>query len=127
MWLGTCPPLEKKSMSRHEYSPEVQNALSQLGWHGRLGEAETADEVVAIARDYLALWSPEELASISPDLRPAKLVDTDDVSSYALALVQAQMGRGTPGEAVVHKLGNFFGSASLRITQLLRRSEFATD
>ena len=114
-------------MSRHEYSQEVQNALTQLGWQGRLSEAETADDVVAIARDYLALWSPEELASIPPDLRPGKLVDSDDVNGYALALVQAQMGRGTAGEAVVHKMGNFFGSASLRITQLLRRSEFATD
>lgn len=114
-------------MSRHHYSQEVHNALSQLGWHGRLGEAGTAEDVVAIARDYLALWSPEELALVPPELRPGKLVDADDVSAYALALVQAQMGRGSPGEAVVHKIGNFFGSASLRLSQILTRSEFATD
>ena len=114
-------------MSRHENSEEVHAALSHLGWHGRLSEAGCVEDVVAIARDYLALWSPEEIAQIPDELRPGKLVDADDVSGYALALVQAQMGRGTPGEAVVHKIGNFFGSASLRLSQLLKRSEFAAD
>ena len=114
-------------MSRHEYSQEIHAAISQLGWQGRLSDAGSADDVVAIARDYLALWSPEELALIPQDLRPAKLVDADDVSGYALALVQARMARGTAGEAVVHKIGNFFGSASLRLSQLLTRSEFAAD
>ena len=113
-------------MSRHEYSPEVQSALTHLGWQGRLSEASSADDVVAIARDYLAQWSPEELAVVPQPLRPGKLVDADDVSGYALALVQAQMGRGTPGEGVIHKIGLFFGSASLRISQLVTRSEFAS-
>jgi len=114
-------------MSHQKYSPEIQHSISSLGWHGRLGEAASADDVVAIARDYLALWSPEELALIPQDLRPGKLVDADDVTGYALALVQARMGRGTPGEDVVHKIGNFFGSASLRLSQILMRSELAID
>lgn len=114
-------------MSRHEYSPEVQSAVTQLGWHGRLNDARSAEEVVAIARDYLALWSPEELALVPPELRPGKLVDADDVSAYALSLVQAQMARGTPGEAVVHKIGNFFSSASLRVSQVVSHPQYAAD
>lgn len=114
-------------MSRHEYSAEVQNALSQLGWHGRLNDAATPDDVVAIARDYLALWSPEELALIPAELRPGKLVDAEDVNSYALSLLQARMARGSAGEDVVHKIGNFFGSASLRLSHILKRPELAGD
>jgi hypothetical protein len=108
-------------MSRHEYSPELQCALSQLGWHGRLNEAVSEEDVVAIARDYMALWSPEELGELPADLRPGKLVDGDDVNGFALALVQAQMARGTRYEAHVHKMGAFFSNASLRIAQILAR------
>lgn len=108
-------------MSRHEYSPEVQSALSHLGWHGRLHEAVTEEDVVAIVRDYVALWSPEELGRMPPELRPGKFVDGEDVNSFALALVQAQMGRGTESEDLLHKLGAFFSNASLRLAQILAR------
>ena len=109
-------------MSRHDYSPELHSALSQLGWHGRLNEAMTAENVVTIARDYTAQWSPRELADLPPDLRPGKIVDADDVTAYALALVQAQMGRGSPSESVLHRMGAFFSSASLRLAQIMARA-----
>ena len=109
-------------MSQHEYSTHVPSALTFPGWHGRLNEAMTPDDVVTIARDYVALWSPQELGQLPVDLRPGKIVDAEDVGSFALALVQAQMGRGTPAEMLVHKLGAFFSSASLRLSQILARS-----
>ena len=114
-------------MSRHEYSPHVRNALSQLGWHGRLNAATSEDDVVAITRDYVALWSPEELVELPADLRPSKIVDAGDVNDYALALVQAQMGQSLEAESSIHKMGDFFTSASLRLTQLLRSKEVASN
>jgi len=109
-------------MSRHEYSAEIQNAVSQLGWHGRLHEALSPDDVVMIARDYMALWTPEELALVPAALRPGKIVDADDIGTHALALVQAQFDRGTEEEAAVHKLATFFSAALLRLSQILARS-----
>jgi hypothetical protein len=106
-------------MLRQEYSAELQSVFTHLGWQGRLNEAATREDVVAIARDYMALWSPDELSCLPPDLRPGKIVDADDVSDCALRLVQAQMDRGTEAETHVHKLGGFFSSASLRLAQIM--------
>jgi len=105
-------------MSRHEYSAEIQSAVTQLGWQGRLNEALTRAEVVAIVRDYMALWSPDELGCLPASLRPGKIVDGDDVNDCALRFVQAQMDRDTEAEHHVHKLGGFFSSASLRLAQI---------
>lgn len=109
-------------MSRHEYSAEVQNAISQLGWHGRLNEAMTPGDVLAMVRDYVASWTPHELAQIPADLRPGKFVDPEDVAAHALMLVQAQIGAAGGDEAAVHKLATFFSAASLRLSQILARS-----
>ena len=109
-------------MSRHEYSPQIRSAMNQLSWHGRLNDAVTEEDVVMIARDYVALWGPEEIGQMPVDLRPNKIVDADDVSAYALSLVQAQMGRGLAAESEVHKMGAFFSSATMRLAQIMARS-----
>ena len=110
-------------MSRHEYSAEVQNALAQLGWHGRLNEAVAPDDVVTIVRDYLARWSPEELSRCPASLRPGKFVDAEDVGGYALSLAHAQMERASGNESAVAKLATFFSAASQRLSQILARSD----
>jgi len=51
-------------MSRHEYSPQIRSAMNQLSWHGRLNDAVSQEDVVAVARDYVALWAPEELGQM---------------------------------------------------------------
>jgi hypothetical protein len=108
-------------MSRHEYSPQIRSAMNQLSWHGRLNDAVTEEDVVAIARDYVALWGPEELGQMPADLRPVKIVDADDVSAYAWALVQAQMAGGLASDSEVHKMGAFFSSATTRLAQIMAR------
>ena len=109
-------------MSRHEYSPQIRSAMNQLSWHGRLNDAVSQEDVVAVARDYVALWAPEELGQMPGDLRPGKIVDAEDVSAYAFALMQAQMGGGQVAESVVHKMGAFFSSATMRLAQIMARS-----
>jgi hypothetical protein len=106
-------------MPRQESRPEVTSALPPLGWKGRLNDAMTLEDVVATARDYMALWGPDELSEVPPDLRPGKIVDADDVTNFALALIQAQMGRGTGAEPHLRKMGVFFSDASLRIAQIM--------
>ena len=114
-------------MSRHDYNIEVHNALTRLGWHGRLSEAATAEEVVAIVRDHLAQWTPTELAHVPEDLRPGKIVDADDVSSHALALAHALIGRPGGDEVALHRLATFFRDASQRLAEILARSPEPAD
>ena len=107
-------------MSRHEFTLEMQGALTQVGWHGMLNEAVTQEDVVAIARDYLAQWSPQEISRLPAVLRPGKIVDADDIACYAVALVQEQVA--AEQVPAVHKMATFFSNASLRLSQILARS-----
>ena len=73
-----------------ETSPLANNRseISSLGWQGRLDEADTAHELASVARDFLATWTPEEIVQLPKSLRPWKIVDADDVTSYAIQLAQ---------------------------------------
>src|SRR3954470_12448816 len=110
MALGELPPLGE-SLVQQEYIPEPETTPAGLGWQGRLDQAMTREDVVGVARDYMALWSPNELSCLPANLRPGKLVDSDDVSDCALRFIQAEMGRGTEAETHVGKLRAFFSRA----------------
>jgi hypothetical protein len=82
--------------------------------------AQTADDIVWAARDFVARWTPEELSHIPPHLRPRKLVDAEDVNAYALELVQQQQFTMDPRTAPqLHRMANFFSTASHRLAMIL--------
>jgi hypothetical protein len=83
-------------------------------------QANSTDEIVTAARDFVARWSPDDLAAIPPHLRPRKIVDAEDVNSYAVDLVQQQQFAMDPRSAPqLHEMANFFSSASNRLSQIL--------
>jgi hypothetical protein len=106
-------------MSRTGSSEIDPSDLSSIGWRGRLDEATTAHEVVSVARDFVAAWTPEEMASLAPHCRPWKIVDADDVTTYAIQLAQENRAAGSDADPGIHKMGNFFSDASLRLSQIL--------
>jgi hypothetical protein len=86
-------------------------------WSELLSRAGCADEVLTTARDFLARFSPEEVAQLPQECRPAKLVDETDVTDYAFLLASDAC---TAIDAVgVHaRLSAFFAAASARIGEL---------
>ena len=97
-------------------------------WQHRLDAARGVDEVVAAARDFLAIFTPFELASLPGGCRPpAKLVDADDVSTYAFELVRFECAERDETAQLVHKLARFFSHASMRLAQLTARDPVAED
>ncbi len=97
-----------------------ERRLRAIGWQGQLDHATRPEEVLAVARDYLAQVSPEEIAQLPEDCRPGRLVDADDVSDYAFELGRRQSAPDTPD--LLHKLAAFFADASTRISQILSES-----
>lgn len=95
--------------------PRPRRDLASVGWEGRLDECADAHDVVQAVKDYLARWTPEEIAELPEQCRPGKLVDGDDVSVYALNLARAQCS-GTSIE--IDKLSAFMTSAAARLAQL---------
>jgi hypothetical protein len=110
------------SMSQTSFTHPERSALSSIGWQGRLDEATTPEEVVSTARDFVASWTPQEIASLPRPCRPWKIVDADDVAAYAIQLAQEGTAE-TDAAAPVDKMCAFFSSASLRVSQIRRPGE----
>ena len=90
------------------------------GWYGLLETAVAPEEVLEMVRDFVARWSPAELAKLPPHLRPGKFFDASDVTEYALDLVRQQQFSMDPRSSPqLHAMANFFSSASSRLSHLL--------
>jgi len=89
-------------------------------WYRLLENARNSLEVVAIARDYLATWTPEEIAHLPAAARPGKLRDERDVEELHSALVDEYRGTVATGPALdaLQRLTTFMVRAAIRISEL---------
>jgi hypothetical protein len=91
-------------------------------WQHRLDAARAVEDVVAAARDFLAVFGPLELAALPEGCRPpAKIVDDEDIASYAFDLVRFERAEGAEVGDMVHRLARFFSHASMRLAQITAR------
>lgn len=102
-------------MSIHPLHPEGR----PLSWQDRLDGAMTEAEVLAIAREFLATVTPYEIARLPEGLRPERIGDANDITSYAFELVRGDFDDGQGGQRVLHRLAHFFSRASIRLSQIL--------
>jgi hypothetical protein len=89
-------------------------------WFRLLDNARNSEEAVGIVRDYLARWSPEEIALLPDACRPPHIRDESDVENLHRAAVEAYRGSRASGEALrlLAKLTGFIACASVRLAQL---------
>jgi hypothetical protein len=108
------------AMSIHSLFSRAQHSMPVISWQGQLDAAASAPEVVSVARDYLATFSPYELAGLPEICRPpAKLYDGEDITTYAFDLVRHDFEKEPPTVAdLVHRLANFFSHASIRLSEI---------
>ena len=115
-------------MSIHQLQ-QRQHLVISVSWQERLDDCRSSEEVVATARDFLATFSPYELASLPETVRPpSKLYDGEDLTLYAFELVRRDCDRDP--EAVctlVQKFAHFFSHASIRLSQLQARATTSDD
>jgi hypothetical protein len=90
-----------------------------VSWQGRLNSASTEAEVVDVVRDFMAQVSPYDLARLPEECRPRKMVDANDITSYAFAIVRHHCDDADGTARVAHKLAAFFTSASIRLSHIL--------
>lgn len=91
-----------------------------ISWFDQLEDATTVAGAVAIARDYIAMWSPEEIALLPPAVRPGRLRDEADIAELHERLVDEYRATRASGEplSALQRLMGFFARASVRIAQL---------
>jgi hypothetical protein len=100
-------------------TPLDNHPLSAVSWQERLQATASAAEIVGVARDFVAQLTPYDVHSLPEACRPpSKIVDAEDITSYAFALVRHQCEESAAHAELVHKLAHFFSEASIRLSQL---------
>ncbi len=108
-----------------ETSP-LENSRTEtaaIGWQGALDEVDTEHDLVSVTRDFLATWTPEEIVKLPKPLRPWKIVDADDITSYAIQLAQDDESGDAEAVKLKQRMSAFFSDASLRLSQILARNK----
>jgi hypothetical protein len=91
-----------------------------ISWYRQIDNANTSREVVAVARDYIASWSPQDLAGLPYAVRPGKMRDAVDIENLHALLVDEYRNTRVSGEELrpLQELTSFFVRASMRIAEL---------
>ena len=100
-----------------------------IHWFRKIDDARNAAEVIAVARDYLATWTPQELALLPPRCRPGRFKTEADVEALHATLVDEYRDSVAQGEALstLQRLTSFVVRASVRLAQLKENDEAAPD
>lgn len=101
-------------MSIHQLHPQGH----PLTWQERLDDSVTETDVVEVVRDYLATITHEEFASLPEPLRPGKIVDANDVTTYAFDLVREEC-HDEGIQHIVQRLGHILSRASIRLSEIM--------
>ena len=93
-------------------------------WYSQLDRAKTVGEAVGVARDFMATWSPDELALLPASCRPGRLRDDEDVEMLHGTLVEAyRLSRATGRELdALQRMTSFIVRASIRLAELTGES-----
>lgn len=77
-------------------------------------------EVVAVARDYLATWTPKDLAKLPIECRPGRVKSPGDIEQLHASLVDEYHMNRLAGEelSALQRLTSIIVRASVRIAQL---------
>src|SRR5262249_26853087 len=107
----------------------TRRPMAMISWFAQLENAQSATAVVAIVRDYLVLWSPQEIALLPPDVRPGRMRDAVDVTELHARLVEEYRKTRATGDALaaLQRLTGFFARASVRIAQVGEGSDAGTE
>jgi hypothetical protein len=89
-----------------------------LTWQRRLEAASSEQEVVAVAREYIATLSAGDIARLPEPCRPGSFECGQDVSDYGFALVRHHCITDGASARLVTRLSDFISHAEARLRQL---------
>ncbi len=95
-----------------------------LTWGDLLDDVDIPEDVLKIAKDFLATWDPYELAALPAECKPPDyFVEPEDIVNYAFTLMQSHCGaaHGDPG---VYRMVKFFSNAARRVAILMSTTPF---
>jgi hypothetical protein len=105
-------------MSIHSFHARQDHHRSATTWQMLLESAATEHDVVHIARDFIASFTPHEVELMPLECRPCKLVDGEDLASYSYDLATHRGDVDDAGAAVMQAFTRFFADASERLARV---------
>ena len=89
-------------------------------WHNLIESSRTPSEVVSNATDYLALWSPNELAPITYGWREVRIESEADIVQVKQWLNDGLAGRlsASPSAGELRGLEDYLWHAAARLGEL---------
>ena len=98
----------------------VSANLLPLDWRSVIQAAANEDELVGVMRDWLACWSPEEIARLPVECRPGRVRDAVDIGRWAFELTSCHLARklGPEDEPLLLKMMLFVNEAGERVARL---------
>jgi len=109
-----------RHLHRHGFDPRAD---SPPDWLSVILAASCEEEVVSTALDYLATWSPQEIARLPLDCQPGRIRDGVDIGNLAFVLARAHcfFDGIERDKALLEKLMVFFTHAATRVAQIQRQ------
>ena len=89
-------------------------------WSSKIDNAQSAGEVSALVREYLATRAPEELAILPEECAPPPTLTPADIADCAYRLV-AYHAHDEGLSRVIQRIGSVLSRASVRLAELARR------
>jgi hypothetical protein len=100
----------------------MEIAPNRSGWFDQLAETTTPEDVARVARDFLATWTPQEIAQLPRSCRPGSLKFPEEVVDYAFTLVRANVDEQSENAAIT-RMATFFAEASWRVAAAMSSRE----
>jgi hypothetical protein len=91
-------------------------------WHHAIAHAADRHALAALVNDYLAMWSPMEMALVPPDCRPDRIRGVEDIQFWRERLSEAYLSGGVHRDegGALSRLIAFFSAAADRVGELSR-------
>jgi len=91
-----------------------------ISWHRDLENARTAGEILQVTRDFLATFSPAELACLPEAHRPQAVRGPDDIRDWSRRLTEEYWRqRAAGGElGAMQEMWSFFLRASIQLARI---------
>jgi hypothetical protein len=95
-----------------------------IAWYHLIENSTSGPEVVAVARDYIASWTPHEISLLPEPCRPGKLRDAYDIEVLHDCLVEEYRSSHATGEELsrLQELTSFLVHAMQRLAELAKQS-----
>ena len=89
-------------------------------WHHAIAHAADRKALAALVNDYLAMWSPMELARVPADCRPDRIRGVEDIEYWRERLSDTYLSGGVHREdsGALSRLIAFFSAAADRVAEL---------